>query len=196
VAAAAGPIGGAVIGGAISYGLQKDSQSFQKQVLQNQKQWLVADLRAAGLNPILAAGGLGGQVSGGGGIASPSSAGDIGEAIRRGGLFKAAKAKAAADAVSAKNISDQTMWNARTAEHTSTIASDEAIIKQNERVQSNARQKNVLMGIESRTQLDRAGISIPGPGGGFKLTGAELRKLNVIIQQLRGRDNNTAKGNQ
>lgn len=36
--------------------LQEDSQSWQRHVLQNQKQWQVQDLRAAGLNPILATG--------------------------------------------------------------------------------------------------------------------------------------------
>lgn len=101
---AMGAVAGGVIGGAISYGLQKDSQSNQRNILQNQKQWLVADLRRAGLNPILAAGGLGGQVAGSGGIASPSSIGDIGEAGRRQGLYDAVKAKANAEAGTAKYV--------------------------------------------------------------------------------------------
>lgn len=102
IGAVGGALGGSLVSGAIGYGLQKDSQKFQMNVLKNQKQWLVADLRAAGLNPILAAGGLGGQVAGSGGIASPGSGADLGAAGRAGGLYKALKAKANAEAGTAK----------------------------------------------------------------------------------------------
>lgn len=183
MAGAAGPVGGAVVGGAISYGLQKDSQKFQRDVLQNQKQWLVADLRAAGLNPILAAGGLGGQVSGGGGIASPTSAGDLGEGFRKGGLFKAAKAKLEAEKVTA-------MWDAKTAEHLSTQQSDQAIIKQMERVQATASHSNRMDEIRSRREFYKAGVE--GPGG-FKLEGSDVRKWGIFINQLFGREKSSAK---
>lgn len=180
--AVAGAVGGQVLGGAISYGLQKDAQANQRKILQNQKQWLVADLRAAGLNPILAAGGLGGQVAGSGGIASPSSGHDLGEAFRKGNIFKHLKAKAREDAVTAKNTAAQSMWDAKTAMHVSTQQSDQAIIKQLERVQSTARHTNVMEGIGARTELDAAGIP------SFGLKGSDMRKFNAIIQQLRGKD--------
>jgi len=166
--AVAGAVGGQVLGGAISYGLQKDAQANQRKILQNQKQWLVADLRAAGLNPILAAGGLGGQVAGSGGIASPSSGHDLGEAFRKGNIFKHLKAKAREDAVTAKNTAAQSMWDAKTAMHV--------------RVQSTARHTNVMEGIGARTELDAAGIP------SFGLKGSDMRKFNAIIQQLRGKD--------
>ncbi len=190
--AVGGALGGQVVSGAIGYGLQKDQQNFNKEVLQNQKQWLVADLRAAGLNPILAAGSFGGSVSGGGGIASPSSGQDFGEAFRKGDLFKAAKAKALADAGSAKNVEERTRWEKDTALHLSTQESDNAIIKQLQRVQATAQHDSVMKGIQSRNELDNMGIKNLF-GTGFDLSGAETRKLNVILRRLRGQDTTSAK---
>lgn len=180
--AVGGAVGGQVISGAIGYGLQKDAQAHQKNVLKNQKQWLVADLKAAGLNPILAAGGLGGQVSGGGGVASPGSGQDLGEAFRKGSVFKALKAKAISEAVTAKNVEQMSHHQAMTAGSVSSIEYDNSIMKSLEQQQATARHKNVMEGIKSRKELDAAGIPA------FGLSGSDLRKFNAVIQQLRGKD--------
>jgi len=117
IGAVGGAIGGQLISGGIAYGLQKDSQAQQEKILKNQKQWLMADLRAAGLNPILAAGGIGGQIGGGQSTASAGSGADLGAAARAGAVFKAVKEKALADAGSARSIEqtnrmimDRTQW--------------------------------------------------------------------------------------
>lgn len=178
-------LGDKAINAGIGMMFQSDSQGFSREVLQNQKQWMVADLRKAGLNPILAAGGLGGSAGGGGGIATPGS-GTLAETVRQGSLLKDAKRKLASEAVTAKNVAEQTGWDKRRAEHLMTQESDNAIIKQMERVQATASHDNVMRGIGSRTQLDKAGIPELG------LTGSKLRMLNTVIQQLRGRDQNAA----
>lgn len=59
-----------------SKSLQNDAQSFQRQFAQNQMQWRMADLRAAGLNPILAAGSQGASAPGTG-IAGPRNTGSM-----------------------------------------------------------------------------------------------------------------------
>lgn len=68
----AGTIGLGAVSGVGDYfsakSLQNDSQSFTKQMMRNKHQWQVQDLKAAGLNPILSAGG--GAPMGGSGIAS------------------------------------------------------------------------------------------------------------------------------
>jgi len=68
--------GGAVIGGSILEGLfskssAKTSMSFQREMAQKAHQYEVADLRAAGLNPILS--GLGGKGASASGGAMPST---------------------------------------------------------------------------------------------------------------------------
>lgn len=59
--------------------LQSDSQAFQKEFYQNRHQWEVADLRAAGLNPILSATNFSGGTASGGiastaGMENPATA--------------------------------------------------------------------------------------------------------------------------
>ena len=48
--------GGSILSGLFGQSSADSSMAFQKQVLQNRNQWAVADLKQAGLNPILAAG--------------------------------------------------------------------------------------------------------------------------------------------
>lgn len=95
-AAGAGALGG-IVGGAVTYGLNvaasNDAWRRQKRVLQNQIQWRVADLRAAGLNPILAAGSF---LGGGAPSVVAARATDIGQAGAAGAASatKAYKSKA------------------------------------------------------------------------------------------------------
>lgn len=61
--------------------LQDDAQSFQRQVLQNSMRWRMADLEAAGLNPILA-GGVNSPAGAAGGIANnPGIANNVNSAL-------------------------------------------------------------------------------------------------------------------
>ena len=48
--------GGSLIQGLFGQSSAQASMDFQKEVLQNRNQWMVEDLKKAGLNPILAAG--------------------------------------------------------------------------------------------------------------------------------------------
>ena len=61
--------GGGIIGSAVTAKIAKDNRKFQERMFRNRYQYSVQDLRAAGLNPILAAQGLGG-----GGVPSGSTA--------------------------------------------------------------------------------------------------------------------------
>ena len=55
----AGIVAGSVLGGLFGRSNAKSSYAFQREFAQNRRQWEVEDLKAAGLNPILAAGGSG-----------------------------------------------------------------------------------------------------------------------------------------
>lgn len=91
--------GGGIVGGAISglgnigtaFGLQSESQDFAEKLAKKGIRWRVKDLRAAGLNPILAAqGALGGGFPG---AQTPSAAGvpNLATAAQVGALMKSQK---------------------------------------------------------------------------------------------------------
>jgi len=61
---AIGAIGGALLGASSARSVNRQSMAFQKEAMQNKHQWGVADMKAAGLNPILSA--TGGAPSAGG----------------------------------------------------------------------------------------------------------------------------------
>lgn len=117
-AAAAGGLIGAIggvantIGGTIYQAKQAQQQAnkarnFQREVLQNSVRWKVADLRAAGLNPILAAtgGGLGGSSAPGGVVAQVPNFGGIGSAAAEGYRSGTAGGKDIEEAGRARNQS-------------------------------------------------------------------------------------------
>lgn len=58
-------VGGGILANRQSAKSTAKSIAFQRELAQNAHQWEVADLRAAGLNPILSAGGPGARASGG-----------------------------------------------------------------------------------------------------------------------------------
>jgi len=182
--AVAGAAAGQLLSGAIGYGLQKDAQQHQLKIMKNQKQWLYDDLRAAGINPILAMGAS--STAGGTGIASAGAGQDLGAAFRAGTIFKSLKKKAASEAITAKNMEETSRADAMKAGFLSRIEADNAIVKRNEAIQSNARQGNIMTGIRSRKELDTIGIPA------FGLSGSDMRKFNVILRQFRGQDANSA----
>lgn len=179
-----GAAGGQVISAGVAYGLQKDAQAHQKNIMKNQKQWLYNDLRAAGINPILAGGAT--NVSGGAGIASAGTGQDLGAAFRAGKMFKALKRKADSEAITAKNMEAQSWDAAREQTATASSATDDAIMKRMEMWQATARNENIMTGIKSRKELDNVGIPA------FGLSGSDMRKFNVILRQFRGQDQNSA----
>ncbi len=77
------------IGKTVAAGVaQLQAQKFTKKMMKNRFQWMVDDLRAAGLNPILAVrGGLSPQM-GGSGIASIPGGGSIGSTALSAAKFK------------------------------------------------------------------------------------------------------------
>lgn len=109
-----GAVGGVAntIGGTVYQAKQAQQQAnkarnFQREVLQNSVRWKVADLRAAGLNPILAAtgGGLGGSSAPGGVVAQVPNFGAIGSAGTEGYRAGAGAEKDTAEAGRAGNQS-------------------------------------------------------------------------------------------
>lgn len=81
--AAAAVIGGSLLEGKFGKEQQKKSISFQREMAQNAHQYEVADLRKAGLNPILSGTGGGGARASGGAIAqTPGFANSAVSALR------------------------------------------------------------------------------------------------------------------
>lgn len=92
--------GSAAVGGAIGMGVdahvRNQNWSRQKRILQERFQWMVRDLRAAGLNPVLAAtGGMGG---GGAPALTGSASGGLGSSIASGLGAGAQASKASSEA--------------------------------------------------------------------------------------------------
>lgn len=166
------------------------SRKFTERMMKNVHQWEVQDLIAAGLNPILSA--TGGSPSIGGSPAPSvggdavsgfiSSARDIAEGGRTAlstksqlEILEMQTTTAAHEAKRVGNLADAEHHRANTA-----LAESE--IRENERLVSHAQQANKLTEARSIRELDRTGVQTPFG----KLTGAESRKLNAIIQRFRG----------
>jgi len=83
--AAGAAIGGAALGASSAGGQQKKSVRFQREMAKNAHQYEVADLREAGLNPILSGtGGPGARASGGASAPIPDFANSAKAAVRLG----------------------------------------------------------------------------------------------------------------
>lgn len=81
---------GSAIGSALGFSAQDKSLRFQKQMAKNKHQWEVADLRAAGLNPILSAGGGGGGGLGGAAFTPAQNPLEgVGSGLKEAARFKA-----------------------------------------------------------------------------------------------------------
>lgn len=92
---------GGLLGSASAKEAQEDAQDWQRHVMQHMTQWRMEDLRAAGLNPILAGGALA-QGSAGAGIASmPANplAQAASEVAQAPGRYLAAKGQQAQNAI-------------------------------------------------------------------------------------------------
>lgn len=82
---------------------RKEQEAWTERVLKNQKQWLYDDLRAAGINPILAVDSGASQVAPTIGTPGVSAGGeDIGSQVRAGQLQKKTLEKLEAEAATAK----------------------------------------------------------------------------------------------
>lgn len=126
-----GSIVGAISGPIASHFAQKRAFKYAKNILKNRHQWEVADLRAAGLNPIL---GYVGSKGGGGGVISPGTstggAGQPGDPVAAYRQIKKTKPEiivAEEAAKQAKNVTERSFHEAFTAGSNSARAATEAL---------------------------------------------------------------------
>lgn len=91
---AAGSLAGSGISAGVGINEAKKARKFQSKVLKNQIQWKVADLKAAGLNPILAAGGA---FSGGAPSPVQPNIPDFGQSAAAGARAGASSSKTGAE---------------------------------------------------------------------------------------------------
>lgn len=101
VSSAAGSLGDLLTGGYFS----RKSWERQKEAMKHAHQWEVQDLRAAGLNPILSAGGSGAST---GGLTSPMVESNFGQAVADGFSNALKSAQVETQEASAKNIEADT----------------------------------------------------------------------------------------
>ncbi len=127
---AVGGVISGIAGPIASHFAQKRAFKYAKNILKNKHQWEVADLRAAGLNPILGyvgSGGGGGVIGPGG---APSMAGAGGDPVAAYKQIKGVKPELQIireQAKQAKNVTERTFHEAFTAGSNSARASTEAL---------------------------------------------------------------------
>ena len=106
-----GQLAGSGLSAGLGWAAQEDAQDFAKTLAKKQIRWRVNDLRAAGLNPILAAtgGGFGGGASAGAPMMRPPDIGaGVGNALRAGKelqMFESEKKRVDEQAQAAKYTS-------------------------------------------------------------------------------------------
>lgn len=134
--------GGSLLGGIFgSSSAKKAAQAqmaFQREVLQNQHQWEVSDLRAAGLNPVLSAnhgaGSASGAMSNEGQIIADALTGATGSALdaaTKSEQARTQKAETAAKEATVENLKAQTVTNKAT---TQKLLADAAVSAQDARI--------------------------------------------------------------
>lgn len=100
----------------------------QKRILKNQIQWRVADMRAAGLNPILAVT-QGGSSPGSVGMMNVPAGGNTAQAIRAAGKFGVEKDLLNMQLRFAGNAADREFWLANKAMFDASTSETEAVIR-------------------------------------------------------------------
>lgn len=104
IISAAGSIGGSLLSHYSAKSINEDNMAFQREVAQNGVRWKVADMKAAGLNPLLASG-INATAPAGGSSAMPDYSG-IGASARDIGRMVAEKTSRIASANAAKASAD------------------------------------------------------------------------------------------